>query len=149
MGSAHVGVDWDDGGHPNPVPYYASSAGYAALRNTWAPGGYTFSSPVLAVHNESNRFDVFLMAAGPAPTDGAMKKLLGLYTQLTGPPFMPPIYALFLGDSDCYHNDRHGNSTQVAVAVASLCAYKDEKEHHDHFGAFSQTLTLNPPSTLP
>jgi hypothetical protein len=26
----------------------------------------------------------------------------------------------FLGDSDCYHNDRHGNSTQTAIAVADL-----------------------------
>ena len=115
-----VGYDWDDGGHPNPVPLYLSSAGYAVLRNTWAPGGYSFGSPVLNVHNESTRFDAFLLAAGPAP--GAMQTLLGLYTELTGPPFLPPVYGLFLGDSDCYHNERHGNNTFVAVAVAKLCA---------------------------
>ncbi len=31
---------------------------------------------------------------------------------------MPPIYGLGLGDSDCYHNGRHGNDTRVALAVA-------------------------------
>jgi alpha-glucosidase len=118
-----IGVDynWDDGGHPNTVPLYTSSAGYSVLRNTWAPGSYTFGAPVLAAHNETTRLDAFLMAA--APGAGAVQALLGLYTQLTGPPFMPPIYGFFSGDSDCYHNDRHGNSTQVAVAVASLCAW--------------------------
>jgi alpha-glucosidase len=113
-----VGYDWDDGGHPNPVPLFSSSAGYAVLRNTWAPGMYSFGSPVTNLHNESTRFDAYLMAA--APGAGAFQALLEQYTQLTGPPFLPPIYGLFSGDSDCYHNDRHGNSTQVSVEVAKL-----------------------------
>lgn len=101
--------------HPQ---WYLSSAGYGVLRNTWAPGAYSFTSPVVSTHNESTRFDAFFLLAGPG--QGSVKTLLGLYTQLTGPPFLPPLYALFLGDSDCYHNDRHGNSTQVAIAVAKL-----------------------------
>ena len=115
-----LGTDfnWDDNGHPNSVPWFISSAGYGVFRNTWAPGTYAFNSPVVTSHNESNRLDAFFMIAGPGP--GSIKTLLGLYTQLTGPPFLPPLYGLYLGDSDCYHNDRHGNSTQVAVAVASL-----------------------------
>ncbi len=32
---------------------------------------------------------------------------------------------MFLGDSDCYHNDRHGNSTLVAVAVAAEYRSRD------------------------
>jgi alpha-glucosidase len=113
-----IGVDynWDEGGHPNAVPWYVSSAGYGVLRNTWAPGLYNFSSPVVTAHNESNRLDAFILLAGVS--SGSAKTLLGLYTGLTGNPFLPPIYGLFLGDSDCYHNDRHGNSTQVAIAVA-------------------------------
>jgi hypothetical protein len=111
-----VGYDWDDGGHPNPVPFFVSSAGYAVLRNTWSAGEYTFGAPVVTVHAEPTRLDAFILLAG----SGGIKALLGLYTNLTGPPFMPPIYALGLGDSDCYHNSRHGNSTQVAVAVAKL-----------------------------
>jgi alpha-glucosidase len=111
-----IGVDynWDDGGHPNSVPWYVSSAGYGVFRNTWAPAVYTFANPVTTAHNESNRFDAFIMVAD------SIKSLLGLYTDLTGPPFLVPLYGLFLGDSDCYHNDRHGNSTQVAIAVAKL-----------------------------
>jgi len=35
-----------------------------------------------------------------APHD--FKSLLGGYTFISGPPYMPPIYALGLGDSDCY-----------------------------------------------
>lgn len=110
--------DWDDGGHPNSAPWYVSSAGYGVLRNTWAPGQYSFTSPVVTTHNELNRLDAFFVLSGPGPT--SIKTILGLYTQLTGPPFLPPMYGLWLGDSDCYHNDRHGNSTQVAIAVASL-----------------------------
>jgi alpha-glucosidase len=83
---------------PNPAPWYVSTAGYGVLRNTWAPGRYTFSSPVIAAHNESNRFDAFFMLSGPGFT--SVKDLLGLYTALTGPPFLPPLYGLFLGDSD-------------------------------------------------
>ena len=113
-----VDYDWDDGGHSNSAPWFVSSAGYGVLRNTWAPGTYDFASPVRAAHNESNRLDAFFLMAPPGP--GSIKTILGLYTQLTGPPFLPPLYALFLGDSDCYHNDRHGNSTLVAVSIGRL-----------------------------
>jgi alpha-glucosidase len=108
-----VDYNWDDGGHPNSAPWYVSTAGYGIFRNTWAPGVYTFGNPITTAHNESNRFDAFILI-------GSIKDLLGLYTDLTGPPFLPPLYGLFLGDSDCYHNDRHGNSTQVAIAVGKL-----------------------------
>ena len=120
-----LGVDynWDINGHPNSVPWYMSSAGYGVLRNTWAPGQYSFGSPVVTIHNETDRFDAFFLLAGPGPS--SFKTLLGLYTQLTGPPFLPPLYGLFLGDSDCYHNDRHSNSTQVAVTIGSLYQAND------------------------
>ena len=115
-----LGVDynWDDGGHPNSVPFYISTSGYGVLRNTWAPGTYRFASPVVTAHNESTRFDAFYMLAGAGPA--SIKTVLGMYTAMTGPPFLPPLYGLYLGDSDCYHNDRHGNSTRVATAVAAL-----------------------------
>jgi len=110
-----IGVDynWDKNGHPNSAPWYLSTAGYGVLRNTWAPGTYTFSNPVTAAHNESTRFDAFFVLTGPGPA--SVKALLGLYTALTGPPFLPPIYGLYLGDSDCYHNDRRGDCYRRAV----------------------------------
>lgn len=118
--SVTIGVDynWDDGGHPNSAPWYVTTGGYGVLRNTWAPGVYSFASPVITAHNESNRLDAFFLVVGPSST--SIRDVLSLYTGLTGPPFLPPLYALFAGDSDCYHNDRHGNSTQVAIAVADL-----------------------------
>jgi hypothetical protein len=64
---------------------------------------------VTAAHNESTRFDAFFVLTGPGPA--SVKALLGLYTALTGPPFLPPIYGLYLGDSDCYHNDRRKLAT--------------------------------------
>lgn len=113
--------NWEDGGHPNAAPFYLSTAGYAAFRNTWAQGFYDFSnSPVVLAHNES-RFDVFYFAA--APRD--MKQLLEAYTFITGRPFMPPIYGLALGDADCYHNSRHGNNTQVTIAIADAYRERD------------------------
>jgi alpha-glucosidase len=53
-----VDYNWDDGGHPNAVPWYVSSAGYGVFRNTWAPGVYSFGNPAVTAHNESDRFDV-------------------------------------------------------------------------------------------
>jgi len=141
-----VDYNWDDGGHPNSVPWFVSTAGYGVLRNTWAPGTYAFGAPVTASHNESTRLDAFYVLAGPGPA--SIKALLGLYTALTGPPFLPPLYALYLGDSDCYHNDRHGNSTQVAIAVAQL--YVDNDMPHgwmlpnDGYGCGSVLPPSNP-----
>lgn len=107
--------NWADGGNPNAAPIYMSSAGFAVYRNTWSPGFYDFSvAPAVLSHNES-RFDAFYAVS--APRD--FKALLEGYTFVTGRPFMPPAYALGLGDSDCYHNDRHGSDTHVATAVAA------------------------------
>lgn len=123
--SINISVDynWDEGGNPNSAPWYMSSAGYGVLRNTWAPGTYSFLSPVVTSHDEPTRLDAFFLLAGPGPE--SLKAVLAMYAQLTGPPFLPPLYGLFLGDSDCYHNDRHGNSTRVVEAVAELYVKND------------------------
>jgi alpha-glucosidase len=96
-----VSYDWDDGGHPNSAPFYVSTAGYGVLRNTLAPGSYSFTAPVLTSHEEQ-RFDAYYFV-------GELKRVIGRYTELTGRPFMPPIYGLEMGDADCYlHSTRHG-----------------------------------------
>lgn len=86
---------WDDGGHPNAVPYYMSSAGYGVLRDTFKPGSYTFMSDITTTHAE-RRFDAFYFV-------GDYKTSLDSYTKLTGRPMMPPVYALEYGDADCYN----------------------------------------------
>jgi alpha-glucosidase (family GH31 glycosyl hydrolase) len=107
-----VSYDWDDGGNPNSAPFYVSTAGYGVLRNTFAPGSYSFTAPVLAGHEEQ-RFDAYYFVGG-------LKHVIGRYTELTGRPFMPPIYGLEMGDADCYlHSTRHGEiSTLDALEVA-------------------------------
>lgn len=108
--------DWDDGGNPNAVPYYVSTAGYGVFRDTFAPGGYAFASPAVLSHDEQ-RFDAYYFVA-PAPSD--LKTPLDRYTELTGRPMMVPIYGLEVGDADCYlHNANRGERTpEDAVRVA-------------------------------
>jgi alpha-glucosidase len=114
-----VSYNWDDGGHPNSAPFYVSTAGYGVLRNTLAPGSYAFTAPVLTSHEEL-RFDAYYFV-------GDLKQVINRYTELTGRPFMPPIYGLEMGDADCYlHSARHGEiHTLDSLKVA------DEYLKHD------------------
>ncbi|MEU5051043.1 TIM-barrel domain-containing protein [Streptomyces sp. NPDC021096] len=113
--TVEVGVDynWNDGGHPNSVPFYLSSAGYGVYRNTYAPGTYAFTDPVTTSEQE-RRFDAYYFAGRSA------KEVIGRYTKLTGRPFLPPLYGLEIGDSDCYlHNKNRGERrTLDALKVA-------------------------------
>ncbi|MES9507545.1 NPCBM/NEW2 domain-containing protein [Streptomyces sp. NPDC000609] len=113
--TVEVGVDynWDDGGHPNSVPFYLSSAGYGVYRNTFAPNTYAFADPVTASAKEK-RFDAYYFAGDSA------KDVIGQYTKLTGKPFLPPVYGMEIGDADCYlHNANRGERrTLDALKVA-------------------------------
>jgi len=83
-------------GSPNPAPFYVSRLGYGAFRNTWNnTGSYSFKSTVTTTHGE-DRFDCFYFY-GPS-----LKKVLRGYTDITGRPFMPPIWGLELGVSGPY-----------------------------------------------
>ncbi|MYR66511.1 MULTISPECIES: NPCBM/NEW2 domain-containing protein [unclassified Streptomyces] len=107
-----VDYDWDDGGHPNSVPFYLSSAGYGVFRNTYAPNTYSFTDPVSASARE-RRFDAYYFT-------GDAKDVIGQYTDLTGKPFLPPVYGMEIGDADCYlHNANRGERhTLDALEVA-------------------------------
>jgi len=102
---------WGDGTTPNPAPFYMSTAGYGAFRNTMAPGRYDFLSPLSLSHDES-RFDCYYFY-GPS-----LKKILDGYTLITGRPFLPPRYGLELGDSDCYN--KTGRTPDVIKKVADV-----------------------------
>jgi alpha-glucosidase len=107
-----VSYNWDDGGCPNSVPFYLSSAGYGVFRHTFAPGHYVFHDTVRTTHQE-RRFDGYYFVGDP-------KQIIGRYTELTGRPLMPPIYGLEMGDADCYcHNANRGERhTLDALHVA-------------------------------
>ncbi|CAK9051263.1 unnamed protein product [Durusdinium trenchii] len=101
---------WDAGARANPVPFFMSSTGYGCLRNTFMPGNYNFSSPATFSHDEKG-LDAFYFV-------GSMKEILRRYTKLAGKPFLPPTWGLFMGDSDCYNNQRHQYNTSSVLAVA-------------------------------
>lgn len=105
--TVEVGVDynWNDGGHPNSVPFYLSTAGYGVYRNTYAPNTYSFAEkePVVTAAAKEQRFDAYYFAGSGS------KDVIGKYTKLTGKPFLPPIYGMEIGDADCYlHNANRG-----------------------------------------
>ena len=104
--------NWDDGAVPNPVPFYMSTNGYGAFRNTFAPGEYDFrDSDVISTAHKEERFDCFYFY-GPS-----LKEILNGYTQLTGRPFMPPRWGLELGDADCYN--KNGQTTPDVIKVVA------------------------------
>ncbi len=97
-----IGGGWDDGGRPNPAPFYMSTAGYGAFRNTFSPGKYSFQLS----HNEF-RFDCYYFYGK------TLKDILNGYTTITGRPFMPAIWQLEMGDANCYN--RNGVTTPVVI----------------------------------
>ncbi|WP_433337279.1 TIM-barrel domain-containing protein [Spirillospora sp. CA-294931] len=120
---------WDkEGGHPNPAPFYQTTAGYGVFRNTFSKGSYSFKDPVATTQQEQ-RFDAYYFVA---PKASDLKTPIDRYTELTGRPFMPPIYGMEMGDADCYntssptsqHKPTPGKMrTPDAIKVAQ--AYRD------------------------
>jgi len=88
--------NWEDGGAPNPAPFFMSTHGYGALRNTYAPGEYIFNDTVRLLHSEA-RFDCYYFSGE------SLKDILNAYTDITGKPFLPPRWALSMGDANCYN----------------------------------------------
>ncbi len=99
------GGGWDNGGRPNPAPFYMSTSGYGAFRNTFDTGMYSFKEDMVFTHNE-NRFDCFYFY-GPS-----LKEILNGYTQTTGRPFLMPRWALSMGDANCYNRGARGDATK-------------------------------------
>ena len=108
---------WADGAVSNPAPFYMSTAGFGAFRNTFGTGSYNFSSPATFTHNE-NRFDCYYFF-GPS-----LKEILNGYTLITGRPFMMPRWGLEFGDADCY-NKSPEVTTDVITKIADVYRQKD------------------------
>ena len=101
--------NWEDGGAPNPAPFYMSTQGYGALRNTYAPGEYTFTDTVKLQHSEA-RFDCYYFAGE------SLKEVLNAYTDITGKPFLPPRWALGMGDANCYNRGANTGKNTTGYA---------------------------------
>ncbi|MFF0465843.1 discoidin domain-containing protein [Micromonospora zamorensis] len=93
-----IAVDnqWRENTNASPAPFYLSTNGYGVLRNTWAPGSYGFTAPVTTTHNEE-RFDAYYFVGD------SLKGVLGAYTDVTGKPFLSPMWGLELGNADCFN----------------------------------------------
>lgn len=103
--------NWEEGGTPNPAPFYMSTNGYGALRNTYAPGQYAFKDTLQLSHSEA-RFDCYYFAGE------SLKNILGDYTDITGKPFLPPRWALGMGDANCYN--RGANKSKNTTGYLGL-----------------------------
>ena len=129
----HEGGGWDAGGRANPAPFFMSSRGYGALRNTYKPGAYNFSKQVMLAHDEAGLDSFYFIG-------NSMKDVLNLYTRVAGRPMLPPIWGLFLGDSDCYNNARHKGTTSSALLLG-LWFSVDLKSHENRLAHGSRGCT--------
>ncbi|MEV8532455.1 TIM-barrel domain-containing protein [Streptomyces sp. NPDC051211] len=93
-----VAVDnkWRENNNASPAPFYMSTNGYGVMRNTWAPGSYGFHATGTLTHDES-RFDAWYF------TGDSLKGVLDGYTDVTGKPFMAPLWGFELGNADCWN----------------------------------------------
>ena len=125
--------NWNEGGHPNPAPFYMSQKGYAVLRNTFSTGAYDFTSneSIMLEHNEA-RFDAYYFI-GPT-----FNRMVDLYTEFTGRPNFVCMWAMELGDADAYmtrdketkelSKDEDGNFVEITPDVIERLA-KKYREH--------------------
>lgn len=118
---------WNDGSVSNPMPFYMSTSGYGAFRNTFSTGVYECGSPAVLTHNE-NRFDCFYFY-GPS-----LYRIIERYTMLTGRPTLIPRWGFGLGDADCYNTsnttytgtqNKPGKGTTLEVLKIAE-AYRDK-----------------------
>ncbi|MFD5547790.1 TIM-barrel domain-containing protein [Streptomyces goshikiensis] len=93
-----VAVDnkWRENDNASPAPFYMSTNGYGVMRNTWAPGSYGFNAPTTLTHDET-RFDGWYF------TGDSLKSVLDAYTDVSGKPFMAPVWGFELGNADCFN----------------------------------------------
>ncbi|MFE9040219.1 TIM-barrel domain-containing protein [Streptomyces sp. NPDC007818] len=91
-----VSNSWTENSNASPAPFYMSTQGYGVMRNTWAPGSYAFGAPGAFTHNES-RFDAWYFVAD------SLKGVLDAYTDVSGKPFLAPMWGFELGNADCWN----------------------------------------------
>ncbi|MET9957075.1 glycosyl hydrolase family 31, partial [Streptomyces sp. NPDC006339] len=91
-----VSNTWKENTNASPAPFYMSTNGYGVMRNTWAPGSYSFGAPGTFTHDES-RFDAWYFVAD------SLKGVLDAYTDVSGKPFLAPLWGFELGNADCWN----------------------------------------------
>ncbi|WP_343758230.1 discoidin domain-containing protein, partial [Clostridium oceanicum] len=97
----HVGdpdrYNWDTNSVSNPVPFYLSTKGYGAYRNTFTPGTYDFFNDTTRLQHKENQFDTFYFYGPNIPN------VINEYTSLTGRPSLIPRWGLGSGYADAFN----------------------------------------------
>ncbi|CAH2241551.1 jg25530 [Pararge aegeria aegeria] len=94
--------NWNDGGVASPCPFYWSSNGYGAMRNTWQPGVYDFgekSDDVIETTHKGEDFDAYFFI------NTLPKDILNDYYELTGKPILMPEYAYYEAHLNAFNRD--------------------------------------------
>jgi alpha-glucosidase (family GH31 glycosyl hydrolase) len=124
---------WNENDNASPAPFYMSTNGYGVLRNTWAQGSYAFGSPVATTMNE-NRFDAYYFI-GDQALGNSLKDVLNAYTDVTGKPFLAPLWGFELGNADCFNASNPaytGNHNRPGHQVTpDIVAYAQEARNKD------------------
>lgn len=97
---------WMDGAVASPNPFYFTTAGYGALRNTFSEGSYDFGKDDLAVttHKEG-RFGAYYFLSAAENQRYMVQEILQAYYHVTGNPVLLPEYGFYEGHLNCYNRD--------------------------------------------
>lgn len=122
---------WTDGGVASPAPFYWSTAGYAVMGYTFAPGLYDFGATakgVVTLTHDANYLDMFVMV------DAEPVSLLNDYYQLTGNPVLLPKFAFYEGHLNAYNRDYWKETTEAGKPI---------RDARGEIGRAYQTLILS------
>lgn len=97
---------WMDGGVASPNPFYLTTAGYGALRNTFAEGCYDFGiERAAAAEHKENRFSAYYFLSDAKDKRHMVQEILQGYYHVTGNPMLLPEYGFYEGHLNCYNRD--------------------------------------------
>ena len=117
--------NWVDGGVASPTPFFWSTAGYAVMWNTFAPGHYDFGKSVpseTVLSHDTDYLDIFVMV-----DDGA-EALLNDFYQLTGHPVLLPKFGFYEGHLNAYNRDYW---TPAEDGKEGYMTYEDGKQYNE------------------
>ncbi len=108
---------WVENQCSNGAPFFISTNGFAAFRNTFGPGQYDFtesaSKNYADLRHTGNSFDCFYFY-GDIPT------VIDDYTEVTGKPTIMPRWALGLGEFNIYTKMQDGQQVVDTMLVLPL-----------------------------
>ncbi len=116
---------WTDGGVASPNPFYWSTAGYAIMWHTFAPGSYDFGAATpgtVTLSHDTDYLDLFVMV------DESPVALLRDFYQLTGNPVLLPKFGFYEGHLNAYNRDYWAvDTTGTGILFEDGIRYKESQ----------------------